>query len=53
MGPPQGECKPSSTLPGKGHFILTSGDRGIRQGQMGKEEEVLAGPHTPHSTCWT
>lgn len=42
MGPPQGKCKPSSALLGKGHFILSSGDRGIRnKGQMGKGEEVL------------
>ena len=47
MGPPQGECKPSA-LPGKGHFIPSSGDRGIRnRGQMGRREEVPAGPHVP------
>lgn len=27
MGPPWGECRPSSVLPDKGHFILSSGDR--------------------------
>ena len=59
MGPPQGECKPSSALPGKGHFILTSGDRGIRNRTDGKGEGLPSGPNAPNSTarqeegtCW-
>lgn len=41
MGLSQSEYKPSFALPGKGHFILSSGDRGTRnRGQMGKGEEV-------------
>lgn len=45
MGPRQGKRKPSSALLGKGHFLLSSGDRGIRKkGQMGKGEEVPCPP---------
>lgn len=45
MGPHQGKRKPSSALLGKGHFLLSSGDRGIRKkGQMGKGEEIPCPP---------
>lgn len=49
MGPPQGERKPSA-LPGKGRFILSSGDRGIRnRGQMGRGRRswqgLIPSPH--------
>lgn len=45
MGPHQDKCKPPSALLGKGHFILSSGDRGNRnKGQMEKSQEVPCPP---------
>ena len=53
MGPPQGECKPSSALPGKGHFILTSGDRGIRNRTDGKGRGPPCWAQCPQLHCQT